>query len=60
MRLLMGIIIGCALTIGGAYLADAINSGPAPGRQMVNWDVVSQNLSAISHLAREGWRKITG
>jgi len=60
MRLLMGIIIGCALTIGGAYVSDAANSGATPARQMVNWEVVSQNLGALADLARDGWKKIAG
>jgi hypothetical protein len=56
MRLIFGIIIGCALTIGGAYVADKA-SGAEP---MVNWEVVGKNVSALTALARDGWRKITG
>jgi hypothetical protein len=56
MRLILGIIIGCALTIGGAYMADK-SSG---GQPMVNWDVVGKNVNSLTGLARDGWKKITG
>jgi hypothetical protein len=56
MRLIFGIIIGFALTIGGAYVADTTSGGD----HMVNWDVVGKNVSALTALARDGWRKIAG
>jgi hypothetical protein len=56
MRLILGIILGFALTIGGAYVADKA-SGAQP---MVNWDVVGKNVSSLTGMARDGWRKITG
>jgi len=59
MRLILGIIIGCALTVGGAYVADAM-APPAAGSKMVNWDVVAKNLDTVATMAREGWKKITG
>jgi len=56
MRLILGIIIGCALTIGGAYVADrSWNAHP-----MVNWDVVGKNVDSLTAPARDGWKKITG
>jgi hypothetical protein len=58
MRFIFGIIIGCALTVGGAYIADT--TAPAAGPKMVNWDVVAKNLDTVTALAREGWKKITG
>jgi hypothetical protein len=58
MRLIFGIIIGGALTIGGAYVADkTAASGAQP---MVNWDVVGKNVNTLTGLARDGWKKITG
>jgi hypothetical protein len=60
MRLLLGIILGCALTVGGAYLSDQMNAGSAGARPMVNWDVVAQNWDSVTERAREGWRKLTG
>lgn len=59
MRLFFGIIIGCALTVGGAYVVDAM-APPAAGSKMVNWDVVAKNLDTVTTLAREGWKKIAG
>jgi hypothetical protein len=59
MRLLLGIIIGCLLTVGGAYVVDTM-SPPSPGARMVNWDVVGKNLDGLTNLAREGWKKIAG
>jgi hypothetical protein len=59
MRFLLGLIIGCALTIGGAYVADAVNGSPS-NKPMVNWDVVAKNVDAVTALAREGWKKIAG
>jgi hypothetical protein len=59
MRLFFGIIIGIALTVGGAYIADTM-SPPADGSKMVNWDVVAKNVDRVTTLAREGWKKITG
>jgi len=59
MRFIFGLIIGCALTIGGAYVTDQM-SGPAAGAKMVNWDVVAKNLDNVTTLAKESWKKITG
>src|SRR5207237_5082525 len=54
MRMFFGIIIGFALTVAGAYVAD---SSVAPGAEpMVNWKVVGKNIDAITTMAREGWR----
>jgi hypothetical protein len=58
MRLILGIIIGFALTVGGAYIAD--KSAPPDARPMVNWDVVGQNLDTLTALARDGWKRLTG
>jgi hypothetical protein len=58
MRLILGIIIGFALTVGGAYVADK-TAGPGD-QPMVNWEVVAKNVSTLAELARDGWRRITG
>jgi hypothetical protein len=58
MRLILGIIIGFALTVGGAYVADT--SAAAGTQPMVNWDVVGKNVNTLTGLARDGWKKITG
>jgi hypothetical protein len=60
MRVFVGLILGCAITIGAAYVADNMST-PAPGaRPMVNWDVVAKNFDSVIALARDGWKKIAG
>jgi hypothetical protein len=59
MRFFLGLIIGAALTIGGAYLVDNTSAGPG-ARPMVNWDVVAKNIDGVVALARDGWKKIAG
>jgi hypothetical protein len=58
MRFIFGIIVGCALTIAGAYIADAVAAGPTD--RMVNWEVVAKHVQSATALAREGWKRITG
>ena len=59
MRLIVGIIIGCALTVGGAYVADTVSTAGAKP-VMVNWEVVAKNLDDVTTLARASWKKIVG
>ena len=59
MRFILGILIGCALTIGGAYIVDTVSTATAKP-VMVNWDVVAKNLDTVTTLARAGWKKIAG
>jgi hypothetical protein len=58
MRFFLGLIIGVALTIGGAYVVD--NSAGPGARPMVNWDVVAKTIDGVVALARDGWKKIAG
>jgi hypothetical protein len=58
MRTFFGIILGVALTVGGAYVADSMAGTGAA--QMVNWDVVSKNFDDVKSAVREGWKKLTG
>ncbi|HEY1365102.1 MAG TPA: hypothetical protein VGF60_22855 [Xanthobacteraceae bacterium] len=60
MRFIFGLIVGCLLTVGGAYVADSTSSSAAGAKPMVNWDVVAKNLDSVTALAKEGWKKITG
>jgi hypothetical protein len=60
MRFIFGLIVGCALTVGGAYVVDTASPPPPGAKPMVNWDIVAKNLGTVSALARDGWRKITG
>jgi hypothetical protein len=59
MRVLFGIVLGSALTVGGVYVADH-KTGPDGARAMVNWDVVAKNVDEIATMARDSWRRITG
>ena len=61
MRLWLGMILGAALTVGGAYISDTATK-PAPGvesRPMVNWDVVGRNFDAFTGMVKDGWNKLT-
>ena len=58
MRLLLGIILGAALTIGGAYIADTSKSGPEV-KPMVNWEVVGKNVDTLTVMIKQGWAKLT-
>jgi hypothetical protein len=64
MRLFFGIIIGIVLTVGGAYIADSMQSAPPAGStlstHMVNWDVVQQRLADLGSAVHGAWDKITG
>jgi hypothetical protein len=67
MRLLFGMILGAALTIGLAYVHDSmyaplpLASPPAVSepRPMVNWDVVSSVAHRLSAAARAQWERLT-
>jgi hypothetical protein len=59
MRLIFGMILGAALTIGGAYVSDTAKSG-ADARPMVNWDVVAKNTDSVVTMIKQGWAKLTG
>jgi len=66
MRVLFGIILGILLTIGGAYLYDAHNSGATAAnaasvqRPMVNWDVVGNKWNRLTERARAEWVRLAG
>jgi hypothetical protein len=60
MRTLVGLILGCALTFGGLYIADSLTAGQPGARPMVNWDVVATNVDELIVLAKNGWKKIAG
>jgi len=60
MRLIFGMILGSALTIGAAYVADSADRGSTTARPMVNWDVVAKKVDTLTELVRSGWKKIAG
>jgi hypothetical protein len=58
MRLIFGMIMGAAVTVGGAYIADAMASPEA--KPTVNWTVVAEKIHTVTALARAGWKRIAG
>ena len=63
MRLLLGMILGAALTIGGAYVSDTASKSTGSSidaRPMVNWDVVGKNFDSVTAMIKQGWNKLTG
>jgi hypothetical protein len=60
MRLILGMILGAALTVGGAYISDQTSSRSPEARPMVNWDVVSKNVDGWTEFVRESWKKLVG
>jgi hypothetical protein len=62
MRLILGMILGAALTIGAAYVSDTAgrSSGAAEQRPMVNWDVVGRNVDTLTTMVKQGWARLTG
>ena len=68
MRVLFGIILGVALTVGAAFIADSwgtdgstngSSSTAVEHRKMVNWDVVGENMRIARERMQETWNKIS-
>jgi hypothetical protein len=69
MRLLFGMVLGAALTIGLAYVHDSMyaplpsSSSPPPAasepRPLVNWDVAGTLAHRLSAAARAQWERLT-
>ena len=67
MRLLFGMILGVALTIGLAYVHDSMYAPRPPSppstasepRPLVNWDVASTLAHRLSAAARMQWERLT-
>ena len=70
MRVLFGIILGVALTVGVAFISDTLasdppkttGSGPAvtlDRRHMVNWDVVGDKMQNARERIRATWTKLS-
>lgn len=69
MRTFFGMILGAALTVGGAYIHDSLQPPLATAettvtKPLVNWDVVSvkakivgQELSEMTARVRDEWNK---
>lgn len=62
MRLIFGMILGAALTVGAAYVVDTAAKPSGSGtesRPMVNWDVVGRNVDSLTVAIKDGWNKLT-
>jgi len=59
MRVILGMIVGAALTVGVAYLRDTTIDGATPQKQLVNWDVAAAMASKASAFVSEQWHKLT-
>jgi len=68
MRVLFGIILGVALTIGVAFIADSwetdattngSSSTAVEHRKMVNWDVVGENMRIARERMQQTWTRIS-
>jgi hypothetical protein len=66
MRVLIGIILGGALTVGSAYIYDsrtavsAANAQASLQRPLVNWDVVGSKWQQLTRRAHAEWARLAG
>lgn len=60
MRVFFGMILGAMLTVFVAYVYDSGSAYQAGlQRQMVNWDVVSENWNAAKARVQREWTEIS-
>jgi hypothetical protein len=52
-------ILGAAITVGGAYVVDTAKA-PGAEQRMVNWDVVGRNVDTLTTMIKQSWSKLTG
>jgi hypothetical protein len=61
MRLIFGIVLGVALTIGAAYVHDSRLTGPFQvGQQLVNWEAAGSLARSAYDRVRAEVRRLTG
>ncbi len=62
MRFILGLILGVILTIGTAYISDAMQapatSEAANTNRMVNWVVVNDRLNGMSNGVQAAWARL--
>ena len=65
MRFLLGLIVGIAITVGGAYLHDInvpADPTPAPSavasNQIVNWSTLQAFVRDQTEVVRNAWHKL--
>ena len=65
MRMFMGMILGCLLTVGVVYMHDSMAASPvadgtaAATRPIVNWDVAASEWGQVKETVRTAWLKLT-
>ncbi len=65
MQTFIGMILGALLLIGGVYVYDSMSTSTVNGqtaqngRTIVNWDVASNDWSAMKTRAHEDWTKMS-
>ena len=65
MRLFVGMILGCALTILIVYMHDNVRISTTSDsaqitRPIVNWDVAADEWANMQHNVRVAWDRLTG
>jgi hypothetical protein len=67
MRMFLGMIIGCLLTVAVVYVHDSTASSPAGGvattskpGAIVNWDVAAFEWGQVKEDVRLAWLKLKG
>lgn len=60
MRTIIGMILGCLLTIAAAYVHDTGATATAAGasQKIVNWDVAAREWGHIKATAHTAWEKL--
>lgn len=59
MRLLFGMVLGAALTVGAAYLVDS-SAGAGDGPKIVNWTVAGDRVNELAGTAQDRIHKLFG
>lgn len=60
MRVLFGMMLGALLTVFAAYIHDSARTGEAGlSRNMVNWEIVSENWQAAKTGVQRGWTQLS-
>ena len=62
MNLFLGVVIGVLLTIGTAFIADALTTAEVTSemcpKQIVNWDVAKERLLDSTDSIQTGWDRL--
>ena len=60
MRSLVGLILGCLLTVAAAYIHDTTvaEGGPAGANALVNWDVAAREWDRVKAGVQTAWEKV--